>query len=246
MLGHFEELSYRLRRAIVLVVVFSFVAYVYSSELIYILQKPLLDKLAGQQGELVFTAFFEKIWAYIKVSLIVGFGAALPMVFWEVAQFVGPGLKKNEGRRIKYLSVWVGLAFVLGIVCGYFFTLPKVIDAVLRFGGGHELPFFTLSSYVNTSLGLLLITALMMEIPVLMFHLTLWGWVSNKQWRQWRKISIIVNALLSAILSPPDAISMFIVLVPLQILYEAGILSSYVAKWFRYEKTTADTVPSAS
>jgi sec-independent protein translocase protein TatC len=147
-------------------------------------------------------------------------------------------LKPIEKKRIAWLTLSVYLAFVVGVVLGYFFILPAVLDAIVRFGSEREQALWTLSAYINTALGVLIVSAVFMEIPVVMLHLTSWGWVDLHVWTKGRKIALVSNAVVSGILSPPDLMSMVVMMIPVQLLYEAGILLARVAKWVKNEKKT--------
>jgi sec-independent protein translocase protein TatC len=94
----------------------------------------------------------------------------------------------------------------------------------MSFGHSNLVPMLTVSSYVNAAIGIVLMSALFFEIPALMLNLSLWGWVKSATWSKARRHSVVVNAMVSAFLSPPDPWSMLLMMLPLQILFECGIL----------------------
>lgn len=234
LLSHLDELFRRVRRSIFYLFGGFVLGYIGSARMVDALERPILARLP-EGAHLVFTTPFEKFWVYMRISLICGLVLVIPAVGWEVGAFIGPGLKRLERRRIAWLIASFGIVFFLGIWVGYRFVLPPLIEAILHFGSASVVPFLTLSSYVNTTLGVLLATALFLEVPVFMVHLSSWGWVDAKVWSQGRRLSIIANAVVSAILSPPDPASMLIMMIPLQLLYEGGILGAYVAQWLRHD-----------
>gem|GEM_PF-753373 len=232
LMEHLGDLLKHTRMAFLWVVVGAAIGYIYSKDIVFLLQQPLLELLPSDgMGAIVYTKPFEKLWTYLRVSIIAGVFCVSPLIFWEVAAFVGPGLKKNEKSKILYLMLWIVLCCVGGILLGYNIALPAVLKAIFNFGGGAELPFLSVSSYINTALGILVVCSLFIFFPVMMIHFSLWGWVRSELWRKGRRIALVVNAALSAMLSPPDILSMFVVLIPLQCLYELGILGAAVAQW---------------
>jgi sec-independent protein translocase protein TatC len=237
---HLEELLVRLRRSLFWVMAGSGGGYACSGWAVRMLQRPLLERLP-EGGKIIFTAPFEKVWVYMRISFCLGLFFCLPMLAWEISQFVAPALKPREKRRVAYFTLIFLVVFGAGIYLGYLYSLPAVINAALHFGSSFEQPFLTLSTYINVSLGVLLFTSLMMEIPVLMSHLSAWGWVEPSVWVKGRKLSIIVNAIVSAFLSPPDALSMVLMMVPLQVLYESGIWGARMAQWLFDAKR--DSIP---
>ena len=236
---HLDELLVRLRRSVVWIVLGTIVGYSFAGAVIRWLQLPLLQYLP-EGGKIVFTAPFEKIWVYLRISLILGLISVFPFLAWEVKSFVAPGLRPVERRRIGYFVVAFLVFFGVGIALGYRYSLPLVIHAAVQFGSSYEVPFLTLSSYINVCLGILLFSALMVEIPIVMAFLSAWGWVPSKVWHKGRKISVVVNAVLSAFLSPPDAMSMLVMMVPLQLLYESGIWGARMAEWMFYERAPSE------
>ena len=82
---------------------------------------------------------------------------------------------------------------------------------------------FQLSSYLTFVIWLMFAIALAFQLPMVMLLL---GWlrVLTPTWlRKNRKYALLVLALISAIITPQDAISMLMMLIPLYFLYEFGI-----------------------
>ncbi len=230
LLSHLEELLFRARRILIYIVLGFMGGYAVSERLVSELEAPILARLP-EGAKLIFTTPFEKFWVYMRVSFIAGVVLALPLVVYEIVAFVTPGLRGRERRRMLSLLVVFSIVFFTGCYLGYRFVLPPLIQAVLNFGSASIAPFLTLSSYINTTLGVLLFTALFMEMPVIMIFASLWGWVDAGAWAKGRRLAIVGNATLAAILSPPDPMSMMVMLLPLQLLYEGGILGARVAQW---------------
>jgi sec-independent protein translocase protein TatC len=69
---------------------------------------------------------------------------------------------------------------------------------------------------------------LIFELPILIFFLTKIGLVTPEVLRKYRKISLVVVLILSAIITPPDVTSQIIVAIPMLILYEVSI---YISKF---------------
>ena len=89
---------------------------------------------------------------------------------------------------------------------------------------------FTLESYLLYVLWLLFGSGLLFQLPVLSVFLTRIGILTPAFLRHYRKISIVILLVLSAILTPPDPLSQIIIVVPLVLLYEFSILISKIFK----------------
>lgn len=82
---------------------------------------------------------------------------------------------------------------------------------------------FQLSSYLGFVIMLMFAIAIAFQLPMVMLLL---GWlgVLNPDWlRKNRRYALLVLALLSAIITPQDIVSMLMMLIPLYMLYELGI-----------------------
>jgi len=222
-LDHFLELGLRLKRCLIYFVIACAIGYVLNSELVRWILGPLKEQLP-KNAALVYTKPFEKIWVYIRVSIYFGFLFASPLCLLEAFHFVNPAFKKRVNTHFFWLLLASTMAFSIGIYTGKEFALPAILRAVFSFGSDDVLPFLTLSSYVNSAAGILLACAIFCEIPIIMFFLGLWGFVSVETWRKGRRLAIVANAILSAFLSPPDPLSMLVLMVPIFFIYEGGVL----------------------
>ena len=237
---HLDELFVRARRSFIWLILGCGVGYLCAEVFVKVIEAPIHDLVAVdglKAPKLISTMPFEKFWVFIRVAVTSGLFFVVPLIGREIAAFVSPGLKANERRRIWWLTISIYVVFMLGIVIGYQFVLPMVLKAIMRFGsGGNEDPMWTISAYFNSAMGILVVSALLLELPVVMTHLSAWGWVEPETWAKGRRISIVINAIVSGVLSPPDVASMLAMMIPVQILYESGILFSRVAKWASHDK----------
>ena len=232
---HLQELFGRVKRSFIWFVVCFGISYSQSSYWVELIKVPL-KRVSDSEGALpkpllITTIPFEAFWTFMRVSMIGAFFIMIPFLAIEVGGFINPGLKKIEKRRIAFLVFSFIVVFLIGIFVGHQWVMPEVIKAILRFGMDTSDPHWTLSAFVNTSLGVLLVTGLIFELPVVMTYLSFWGWVDPSTWANGRKMALVINSLVSAVLSPPDLMSMLIMMVPIQVLYECGVWLSSLAKW---------------
>jgi sec-independent protein translocase protein TatC len=82
---------------------------------------------------------------------------------------------------------------------------------------------FQLSSYLGFVIMLMFAIAIAFQLPMLMLLLGWLGVVRPEWLRQNRKYALLVLALVSAIITPQDVVSMLMMLIPLYMLYELGI-----------------------
>ncbi len=231
LLTHLDELLKRVRWIFLGLLGASGLGYALSRQIIEFFQIPL--KLYMPQGfKLVYTQPLEKFWVVVRVSLVAGMALALPFIVYQIYGFLRPAFKSGEKASFIRLILGAMLSFSIGVYLGYQYVLPALVQVIIKFASLDVLPFLTLSSYVNSVLGLLLLCGLLCEIPVVMIFLSARGWVASSFWIEQRKPAIIINAVLSALLSPPDPVSMLVMMIPLHLLFEAGILGSRMAEYF--------------
>ena len=162
-----------------------------------------------------------------SVSFMLGFIVSFPYVFWELWKFIKPALKPGELKYAKGIVFWSSLLFFTGVSFAYFIIAPFTIN----FFANYQLsPSFqniiTISNYYDTMSDLVLGIGIVFELPVVVFFLSRIGLLTPATMREKRKFAFVFILILAAVITPPDWFSIWIVTIPLVILYEAGITIS--------------------
>jgi sec-independent protein translocase protein TatC len=161
---------------------------------------------------------------HMTSSLVVGFIVAFPYVFWEFWKFISPGLYDKEKNAARGAVFFVSFLFFLGAGFGYFVLAPLSINFLSNYQLDPSiLNEFDISSYVTTLVMLVLASAIMFQLPVVIYFLSMSGLVTSKMLKAYRKHSIVVILIISAIITPPDVISQLLISMPIMVLYEVGI-----------------------
>lgn len=169
---------------------------------------------------------------HIYTSILAGFILAFPYIFWEFWCFIKPALYKNETKIIKGVVFYSSLLFLLGVLFGYFVIAPISIN----FLGSYQISStvanqISITSFISTVTTVTLANGIIFELPILVYFLTKVGLVTPTLMRNYRRHSIILILILSAIITPPDIASQIIVSIPLLVLYEISIsISSRIIK----------------
>jgi sec-independent protein translocase protein TatC len=162
-----------------------------------------------------------------SVSFMLGFIMAFPYVFWEFWKFFKPALKPTELKYARGIVFWSSFLFFIGVAFAYFLIAPFTIN----FFAGYQLsPQFeniiTIDNYYDTMSDLILGMGIVFELPILVYFLSRLGVLTPKLMRDQRRIAIVIIMVLAAVITPPDWFSIFLVAIPLAILYETGIIVS--------------------
>lgn len=177
-------------------------------------------KMAGQ--------FSTHLWTSIYAGIIVAF----PYILYELWKFISPGLRENERKSSRGFIVIASFLFFIGVLFGYYVISPLSINFLGNYQVSTEVKNqFDLESYIALVRTSVLACGIVFELPIIMYILTKIGLVTPEALRKYRKISIVIILILSAVITPPDVVSQIIVAIPILILYEVSIhISKIVIK----------------
>jgi len=162
---------------------------------------------------------------YFNIILIGGFILAFPYVFWQFWKFTKPALKPNELRNTRGVIFWVSLLFFTGVFFGYFIIAPYTINFFANFSIDDNIEnIWTIASYFNTIVPLILGAGLAFQLPLVMYFLAKVGIVSAAYLRRVRKYAILIMLIVAGIITPPDMLSQIVCTIPLILLYEISVL----------------------
>jgi sec-independent protein translocase protein TatC len=181
------------------------------------------------------TAVSGQFSVFFNVVLIGGFIIAFPYVFNQFWKFVKPALTKKELRSTRGVIFWVSLLFLMGVVFGYYVIAPYTVSFFANFQLDTNIENrWTITSYLDTLIPLILGTGLAFQLPLVMYFLTKISIVSSAFLKKYRKHAIVIMLIVAGIITPPDVLSQIIVTLPLILLYEVSI--SLAKKVERAEK----------
>ena len=169
---------------------------------------------------------------HITSSFLIGLIVAFPYVFWEIWRFVSPGLETTERKNSSGAVFYVSLLFMIGVLFGYFIISPLSINFLAHYRVDPSvLNEFELINYVSTISMIVLSSAILFQLPMVVFFLTKAGLITPRFLREYRKHAIIVILVLGALLTPPDPISQVLIAIPVVGLYQISIfISAYTLK----------------
>lgn len=215
---HLEELRKLVIHALVAVSLLSIGLWFVSGLLLDLLIKDLPVE------SLYFNSPIEAFMVRMKVSFVLGIMGAFPYILFRGWSFVSPGLFRHERRRVYPLVVTSSALFYAGVAFSYLVLIPVVLKFLLSFGTDKLNPLLSVSSYFTFVAKLSFTFGLVFQIPVVVLLLSSLGLVTPQMLlRQWR-YGIVVIFVASAILTPPDALSLLLMALPVVMLYISSIL----------------------
>ncbi len=220
---HIGELRYRLTRAAIGIFVGMCFCWGFSEQIFNVIRKPILPFLP--QGGLIYTAPIDKFMAHIKISFICGLLLSAPFWLFHLWKFISPGLYKNEKKFATGFILFGTIQFSLGLAFTYYIVFPMAFKFLMNFGGDIDKPMITIDHYLGFFTQTSLIFGLAFEMPVIITFLGLVGAVSQAFLKKNRRYAVVIITATSAIVAPPDALSMILLMMPLILLYEISILT---------------------
>ncbi|MFH1612343.1 MAG: twin-arginine translocase subunit TatC [bacterium] len=227
-LDHLGELRKRILNSLIAVFIASIICYLFKKEIFVFLKNPL-----GKDFTLYYFTPYEGVFVYLKVVFFASIFLAFPFVLYQIWMFILPALKLKE-RKIAIQGFFVSMfLFFIGVFLAYFYLLPFGIKFLLNFSNDMT-PLLSASKYFSFILIFLLTFGIIFQMPLIMLFLTKVGIVKIEFLKKKRKEVILGCAIVSAVITPSaDVINMLIVMIPLVILYEIGIICSIVANFKR-------------
>lgn len=195
------------------------------SHLYDLLAMPLVKSLP-QGSHMIAVGVVTPFLIPIKVTLLAATGLSLPWVLYQIWAFVAPGLYKHEKRLIAPLIIASTLLFYLGVAFSYFFVFNKAFPAIQAMAPRSVAVTPDIAAYLDFVMTMFIAFGLAFEVPVAVVIFARMGLVSIDQLRSWRRYFWVAAAVMAGLVTPPDAVSMVALLIPMGMLYEVGIIAA--------------------
>ncbi len=162
--------------------------------------------------------------AHLSTSFCLSLLIASPYILVELFGFVMPALYDNERHYAVRVGVVMYVLFALGVLVNYFVLFP----VSFRFLGTYQVSpdvvnTITLESYVSSFAMFTFMMGLVFQLPLVSWFLGKIGILTASMMRKYRRHALVGIMIVSAIITPPDVFTLFLVTVPLYLLYEVSI-----------------------
>lgn len=242
-MGHLTELRKRITYSAIVVVVFMIAAFIEKGYVLAVLKYPLRHTAVAGQGFGVFGPT-DAFMAVLKMSIYAGLLCAIPFLLYQFWSFILPGLYENEKRSVIPYVLLTTALFLAGITFGYFIVLPVGLRFLVNYGHESFQNYLAIDRYLSFVSMFELAFGIVFELPLVMMLIAWAGILDHKRMAKYRKYAILVEAVIAMVLTPSqDPVSMMLMLAPLIVLYEFGIILARIAgrrKIRRREAAAAD------
>lgn len=225
-ISHLVELRDRIIRAGLAVIVV-FVGLVYwAPDIFRLLARPLMQNLP-KDGKMIVTDVTGSFFVPMKVTMLVSFVIALPIVLYQIWAFVAPGLYQHEKKLVGPLVGSSYTLFLCGMAFAYFVVFPTIFRVMAHYNAPLGAEMTTdIDNYLSFVLTMFIAFGVTFEVPIVVVLLVRMNVVTLKKLKEIRPYVIVGAFVISAVVTPPDVFSQLILAIPLVVLYEAGIIAA--------------------
>lgn len=223
LIAHLIELRGRVLKAVISVFVVFLCLVYFAQDLYHWLATPLLDTLP-ENAQMIATDVASPFFAPFKLTMVLSFFIAIPVVLYQIWGFVAPGLYKNEKRLVAPLLFSSTLLFYMGMAFAYYVVFPLAFAFFSSVAPEGVVINTDISSYLNFVLKIFFAFGLAFEIPVAVVLMCWTGMTTPDALRAKRPYVIVGVFVVGMLLTPPDIISQTLLAIPMWILYEFGIV----------------------
>lgn len=219
LIEHIIELRSVLLSCFFYLLVGMLVSLFFSDKIYEFLITPLTARFP-QYTSIIYTSVTEPITTELRISFYSSIILTFPFILKKIWCFVKIGLTPNEIKIVSKYGVSAILLFILGLLFAYYIAIPTILEGLSKWSFSQNAKFLPKMSESLTFILILMISfGISFQIPIIMITLDRLRILPiNKQRKYWREYIALVT-IISAIVTPPDAISMILLSIPMVLLY---------------------------
>lgn len=243
LMEHLTELRTRL--------LYSFAGFIIAFVVCFYFWKPVLDVITapleracvaqGKPCPVIYTSLIEPFFTQVKIGAFAALCITFPLIAAQIYKFLAPGLYKNERLALVPFLIATPIMFAVGATFLYFVLLPMALHFFVSYQQYANIELLPkIGEYIDLVMKLVFAFGLCFELPVILTLLAKVGIVSSQGLREKRRYAIIIVTVVAAIFTPPDAISMVSLALPMIALYEISIWLAKGVEKKRAEEEAAE------
>ena len=228
---HFNKYLSELRKRVIAVAVFfiatMFVGIIFAKKMVLI----FLNLNIPANVKLVTLNPYEGISLFIHFMLFAAVALTIPFAIYQISAYLRPAMAKKEKGLLISIPIISLVFFIIGASFGFFLTkniiVPFLSNLALSIGISNN---WSINYFVKFIVYLSLATGLIFQMPLVISLLVKFNILQPEQIKKARRYAIICLLILAAMITPPDIISLMILVIPLILLFEASVFISKLMK----------------
>lgn len=231
---HIEELRGRLFKSILALLITIMACMFFYQPLVHFITRPhframQLLKIPEAESKFLSSTYTGPVVSMMMLTFIIGIFAASPVIGYQIWAFISAGLYRNERKYVLAFAPVSFLLFCLGCVCGYIYLVPLALYSLANMLDLNVVsPQYSFSEYLSLVMKLTILLGGIFQLPLVMVFFAKIGLVQPSTYNKWRRAAIMANVVFAALITPADVLTMLLVMVPLLLLYEVGVICSYI------------------
>ena len=220
---HLMLLRQHLFKIIGVLIVLFFCLLPFANRTYSMLSEPLRAQLPAS-STMIATDVTATFMAPFKLNFFIALMLAMPFIIYQIWEFIKPALYEKEKNLAFPLLLSSICLFYSGIAFAYFIALPSILHFFISVSPDTVAPMTDINSYLSFCLKLFLVFGVTFEIPIITLVLILIGLVSTQTLVEKRRFIIVGCFFIAMFVTPPDAISMIMLAIPMWMLFELGLV----------------------
>ena len=226
LLSHLIELRSRLLVIATAVVIAFVVLLPFSRDIFTLVSEPLREVLPG--NAMIATAVESPLLTPFKLTFFAALFLVMPVVLFQVWNFIAPGLYKNEKRFAIPLLATSIVLFYLGIAFAYFVVFPLIFGFFTSIAPEGVEVQTDITQFLDFITTIVFAFGIAFEVPVATVLIVWAGLTDIEKLGKARPYVFLMAFIAGMFLTPPDVISQSLLAVPVYLLYELGIIMSRI------------------
>jgi len=222
-ISHLVELRNRIMRASAAVIVVFLCLMPWAGKIYDLLALPMMAALPTG-SKMIATGVITPFLIPVKITLLVAFIIALPVVLYQAWAFIAPGLYEHEKKLVAPLVVSSSMLFMAGVAFCYFFVFGVIFKFINEFAPKSITVAPDIESYFGFVMTLFIAFGVTFEVPIVVIVLVRMGLITVEKLKQVRPYVIVGAFVVAAVVTPPDMMSQLLLAVPICLLFELGLL----------------------
>lgn len=226
LLSHLIELRSRLLVIAAAVVIAFVILLPFSRDIFTLVSEPLREVLPG--NAMIATAVASPLLTPFKLTFFAALFLVMPVVLFQVWNFIAPGLYKNEKRFAIPLLATSIVLFYLGIAFAYFVVFPLIFGFFTSIAPEGVEVQTDITQFLDFITTIVFAFGIAFEVPVATVLIVWAGLTDIEKLGKARPYVFLMAFIAGMFLTPPDVISQSLLAVPVYLLYELGIIMSRI------------------
>ncbi|AVM01131.1 twin-arginine translocase subunit TatC [Gordonia iterans] len=225
---HLREARVRAVRAAAALLIGLVAGFVFADPILDVLRTPIEQLAESRSASLNYDTVTAAFDLKVRIALFTAVVLSSPVWLTELLAFVSPGLTRREKRYTFGFAAAAVPLFGAGCVFG-FLLFPRMVEVLTGIGSEHDSTILTAGYYVDFVMKIVLAMGIAFVLPVFVVALNLMGVVSAATLRRSWRVIVVLIAVFSALVTPAaDVLSMFLVAVPMALLFCAAVLITHL------------------